>query len=241
MENMAVLWNSKDFGPTRVASLRAEQMVAPEPPALVARTQLEDMHVQIPIADGVDAPSWIDGICANRGIFQHCALFFQKNGEEVAFAFVYAVQQPRSVSLLVLEQVDEDLPHLPSGCSVWGFAQSRNDYEFVVCRRYAREVDVKADEGSAIMVLLGLFFRSGDRMALCQGTIGFVVARAAYSVKIECRANELEDGARVCLGGQVGALPLAEPAQGGRAADSDGRYGERGEGAQRTDGWRRPA
>ena len=165
MENMAVLWNSKDFGPKRVASLRAEQMVAPEPPALVARTQLEDMHVQIPIADGVDAPSWIDGICANRGIFQHCALFFQKNGEEVAFAFLYAVQQPRSVSLLVLEQVDEDLPHLPSGCSVWDFAQSRNDYEFVVCRRYAREVDVKADEGSAIMVLPGLFFRSGDRMA----------------------------------------------------------------------------
>jgi hypothetical protein len=165
MENMAVLWNSSDFGSKRVASLRAEQMVAPEPLALVARAQLEDMHVQIPIADGVDAPSWIDGICANRGIFQHCALFFQTNGEEVAFAFLYAVQQPRSVSLLVLEQVDEDLQPLPSGCSVWDFAQSRNDYEFIVCRRYAREVDVKPDEGSPIMVLLGLFFRSGDRMA----------------------------------------------------------------------------
>jgi hypothetical protein len=52
-------------------------MAAPAPPAPAARAQLEDMHVQIPVADGVGAPSWIDGICANREIFQQCALFFQ--------------------------------------------------------------------------------------------------------------------------------------------------------------------
>ncbi len=112
VEGMAALWRSPDFSRRNVAALRAQATTPPKAPSLRVQGPLEAMEVQPPALELGEVPPWCHSLCTHRALFQNCALFFEREGREEAYLFLYALQSPRAVAFLALADASADLPPL---------------------------------------------------------------------------------------------------------------------------------
>ena len=108
-DTLAAMWNTEAFSQRAVNALRAKAMESPVPPSASLIAKLES----IPYDRGLELgplPAWCRGVCYFRKEFANCALVFDTDGDEKAYAFQFARLNPMTAVFRPLVQVGRVLP-----------------------------------------------------------------------------------------------------------------------------------
>lgn len=79
-QEMAWMWDSPEFAPSRIKELRKEAMVSPSPPAPGVRQRLE-AHMDKPVEQTGAPHIRVTSICRLRSSFYECGLVFVDVGK----------------------------------------------------------------------------------------------------------------------------------------------------------------
>ena len=127
LELFSTLSASSDFSNSRVRELRATALITPPPPTQGMMRALDSQPYHEPQRDQV--PLWACEVLARRDDFNDTALLFQYEGQEHAWAFLFAIKSPRHLELGRLAIIE---PVTPAVDLTWTNLQDLHD---VNCRR----------------------------------------------------------------------------------------------------------
>jgi hypothetical protein len=106
---IASMWNSGEFSLAAVKRARESAMKGHLDPSDEVKRQVDKVPVPSGQASKPAAP-WCKAVCWNRDEFHQCALVFETDGCQQAFALLFAVQKPLVAAFMPLEKMDVVLP-----------------------------------------------------------------------------------------------------------------------------------
>ena len=202
---MAAMSESKYFAAGQVSALREAATAAVEAPCsltLETLAQVEPLH----IPEG-SFPAWAAHVCEAREHFRNAAFMILGEDGLEAYAFLYAKQKPRVLTLLALTEWDGDQGAYPPKKDVVG-PEDTWAWQFYVSA-FVTERQVGVEHADEMLVLPGLLHCPDMVKSHCDPIpIRHLPARLASPCSESALRNRAYSQTWSILGCIVGQVPL---------------------------------
>lgn len=172
---MAELWTSGAYLDGKARGLKASAMATPAAPSPEVQAQLESTEAALPDHESAVIPPWCSIVAKHRDVFASCIFVFVYDKRENYYLFLYATQSPYAATFVALTLLDSPLPASdPNSWTTWlGSPLRRPDFEFLIGRKYFREVGIPCPEGTEMFVIPKAFFSDSGHVATYAEPLAF--------------------------------------------------------------------
>lgn len=150
LQHFEALMASTEYCGNTVLLLRDQACEAPEP---LKGTLLQALDaIDVPETIQPEMPTWVKTVATHRSDFQDTAFLFTRDAQQVAYKFVFAVQQPLAVWVSKLTALEShlNLSSTSTGFSPWPIHEFDVDFmanEHASCLCGVQEMDIQVVSG----------------------------------------------------------------------------------------------